>query len=225
MKTESQSPTISVVIPAYNAEKTILDTIKSVQQQSFSDFEIIVINDGSSDRTLDLINAVDDSRIKVFSYENGGLSVARNRGITHAQGEFIAFLDADDLWTIDKLELQLKALQESPEAGVVYSWTLVIDESGQRLHPGVSVSFAGNVLRHLLIGNFIASGSNVMLCRKVVEQIGEFNPELRSCEDWDYWLRIAPYFYLLLCQNPKFFTGNLLVLCHQTLIVWKITCF
>jgi len=92
-------PTISVVVPAYNAESTILKTITSVQQQTFADFELIIINDGSTDGTLELLSTLEDSRLKIFSYENGGLSVARNRGISQATGEFIAFLDADDLWT------------------------------------------------------------------------------------------------------------------------------
>lgn len=103
-------PTISVIVPAYNAENTILETIGSVQQQTFSDFELIVINDGSNDRTLELLNSLTDSRLKIFSYENAGVGVARNRGISHATGKFIAFLDADDLWTPDKLELQLATL-------------------------------------------------------------------------------------------------------------------
>ncbi|MBD0347380.1 MAG: glycosyltransferase family 2 protein, partial [Coleofasciculus sp. Co-bin14] len=88
------SPSISVIIPAYNVERTILETIESVQQQTLSDFELIVINDGSTDRTLELLNTVKDPRLKVFSYTNGGLPTARNRGISHATGEFIAFLDA-----------------------------------------------------------------------------------------------------------------------------------
>ena len=121
-------PTISIVIPAYNAERTILETIKSVQKQTFSDFEIIVINDGSTDRTLELVLSVEEPRLKIFSYQNGGVSVARNRGISHATGEFIAFLDADDLWTSDKLELQLAGLKQHPEAGIAYSWTYNMSE-------------------------------------------------------------------------------------------------
>src|SRR5690242_20728341 len=100
------SPQISVIIPVYNGERTILETIASVQQQTFSDFELIVINDGSTDRTLELLNSVEDPRLKILSYSNGGLPVARNRGISHATGEFITFIDADDLWTSDKLEAQ-----------------------------------------------------------------------------------------------------------------------
>ena len=184
-------PTISVVVPAYNGERTILETIKSIQQQTFSDFELIVINDGSTDRTLEPLATVEDPRLKVFSYENGGLPVARNRGIARSTGEFITFIDADDLWTPDKLELQLAALQQHPEAVVAYSWTLVMDEKGEGFYPGKSVSFEGNVYPQLLLSNFIASGSNVMLRREAIASVGEFDPTLRSCEDWDYWLRVA----------------------------------
>jgi glycosyltransferase involved in cell wall biosynthesis len=116
-------PTISVIIPTYNAERTVLKTVESVQKQTFSDIEIIIINDGSTDRTLELVQSIKDQRLKIFSYENGGLPVARNRGISQATGEFISFVDADDLWTPDKLELQLTALQQHPEAGADYSWT------------------------------------------------------------------------------------------------------
>src|SRR4028118_518511 len=126
-------PQISVIIPAYNAERTIRETIESVQQQTFLDLELIVINDGSKDRTVELVQSIKDDRLKIFSYENGGVCVARNRGIDHANGEFIAFLDADDLWTPDKLELQAAALKQHPEAGVAYSWTyfMDVDEQGE----------------------------------------------------------------------------------------------
>jgi glycosyltransferase involved in cell wall biosynthesis len=196
-------PVISVVIPAYNAEGTIKETLQSVQKQTFSDFEIIVINDGSTDQTLEVINTVQDSRISVFSYSNGGLPVARNRGILQANGEFITFLDADDLWTPDKLELQLAALQQHPEAGLAYSWTLIMDEKGENFYPGKSFSFEGNVYSELLISNFIASGSNAMLRREAIESVGEFDAELRSCEDWDYWLRVAPHWHFVVVPKPQ----------------------
>jgi len=195
--------TVSVIIPAYNAAKTILDTIISVQQQSLSDFELIIINDGSTDETLDLISSIEDCRIKIFSYENRGVSTARNRGISQATGDFITFLDADDLWTPDKLELQFKTLQKHPEAGVVYSWTLVVQENSQRLCPGVSASFEGNVYQYLLVDNFIASGSNLMLRRQVVELIGRFDPDLKYGEDWEYWLRVALHFSFVAVPKPQ----------------------
>lgn len=182
---------VSVVIPAYNVEKTITETIKSIQQQTFSDWEIIVINDGSTDRTVEVINSIEDPRMKIFSYENGGLPVARNRGIVHATGEFITFIDADDLWTPDKLELQLSALQQHPEAGVAYSWTAFIDEKSNFLYAWEPVFAEGNVYPQLLVRNFISSGSNILVRRQFIESAGEFDPSLKSVEDWDYYLRLA----------------------------------
>ncbi|MBD2501191.1 glycosyltransferase family 2 protein [Anabaena azotica] len=182
--------TISVVIPAYNAEKTILETINSVILQTFSNWEIIVINDGSEDKTLEVLQTIKDNRLKVFSYENSGVSGARNRGITHATGEFISFLDADDLWTSDKLELQLSALQAHPEAGVAYSWTYSINETGEPLEPFAPV-YAGNVYADLLKANFLTSGSNPLIKRAAINSVGDFDKNLTGSEDWDYWLRLA----------------------------------
>lgn len=194
---------ISIIIPAYNAESTILETIKSVQEQSFSDWELIVINDGSTDNTIELVNAIKDSRIKIFSYENGGLPVARNRGISQATADFIAFLDADDLWTVDKLELQLAALQKNPKAGVAYSWTLNMNETGDTFHSGDNVFFKGNVYGELLITNFIANGSNPLIRREAIESVGEFDPTLSSCEDWDYWFRLASHWDFVVVPKPQ----------------------
>lgn len=198
-------PTISVVIPAYNAERTILETISSVQQQTFSDFEILVINDGSQDQTLELLNTVADPRLKVFSYNNGGLPVARNRGIAQAQGEFVTFLDADDVWTPDKLELQLAALQTHPEAGVAYSWTHFLDEQGESFHTGTPVWYEGNVYADLLIWNFILSGSNPLIRKQAIDSVGEFDPTLRSCEDWDFWLRLAARWFFVVVPKTQIF--------------------
>jgi glycosyltransferase involved in cell wall biosynthesis len=197
---------ISVIIPAYNAERTIRETIESVQRQTFQDFELIVINDGSVDRTLELVQSIQDERLKIFSYDNGGLPVARNRGISHISGEFIAFLDADDLWTPDKLELQLKALKQHPEAGVVYSWTCFMDvnEQGEAVSflPSPQYSFEGNVYAKLLVSDFIHSGSNTLICRQAIASSGEFDPTLKSCEDWDYWLRLATHWHFVVV--PKY---------------------
>lgn len=194
---------VSVIIPVYNGEKTIIETINSVIEQTYSNLELIIINDGSTDRTLELINEVKDSRLQVFSYPNGGLSMARNRGITHATGEYISFIDADDLWTSDKLELQIKAFKKSPKAGVAYSWTICVDNGGEHFHRGVKASFEGNVYKHLLVSNFIASGSNVLIRTEAVKSVGEFDITLKSCEDWDYWLRLAPNWNFVVVPKPQ----------------------
>jgi glycosyltransferase involved in cell wall biosynthesis len=198
-------PTISVIVPAYNAEQTILETITSVQQQTFSDFELIVINDGSTDRTLELLNTVNDPRLKIFSYPNGGVSVARNRGIARATGEFIAFLDADDLWTPDKLDLQLAALQQQPEAGVVYSWAYYMDERDKIFQISEPIYFEGNVYTQLLVNDFVVSCSNCLVRRQAVESVGEFDPAVAGAADWDYWLRLAAHWPFVVVPKPQVF--------------------
>ena len=198
-------PTISVIIPAYNAERTILETITSVQQQTFSDFEIIVINDGSTDRTLEILSTVKDPRLKIFSYSNGGVPVARNHGLEHATGDLIAFLDADDLWTPDKLELQLTTLQQHPEAGVAYSWIYNMDEKGESFSAGNPFLCAGNVYAQLLVENFIVNGSNCLIRKQAVESVGEFDFSVPGADDWDYWLRLALHWPFVVVPKPQIF--------------------
>lgn len=220
-------PVISVVIPAYNAERTILETVQSVLEQSFSDFELIIINDGSTDKTLELLSLIKDSRIKVFSYQNGGLPVARNRGIERSTGQFISFLDADDLWTSDKLECQLLALQAAPNAGVAYSWTCNMSATGDSFYPGHSVSYSGDVYPKLLVSNFIASGSNCLIRREAIDFAGRFDAFLKSYEDWDYWLRLAsswsfvvvPKYQILYRQSPGAMSSRIDVMQEYGLIV------
>jgi glycosyltransferase involved in cell wall biosynthesis len=196
-------PQISVVIPVYNGATTIKETVESVLQQTYKDFEIIVINDGSQDDTLAIINSIQDRRIKVFSYPNAGLSASRNRGFAKACGKFIAFLDADDLWTNDKLESHLRALQQNPQAAVAYSWTDHIDERGQFLRPASYTSFNGNIYERLLIGNFLSCGSNNLIRRQAIERVGGFDESLNSAEDWDMWLRLAAKYEFVVVPHPQ----------------------
>ncbi len=184
-------PLISVVIPAYNAEKTIKETIESVLNQTFSDFELIVINDGSQDSTLEIVSSISDPRIKVFSYPNSGPQKSRNRGTAHASSEYISFLDADDLWMPDKLEAQLKALQENPQAGVAYSWTDYIDESGKLLPQRIYGNFTGNVYLKLLLADFVGNGSNPLIRKQALVEVGGFDELLVAGQDWDMWVRLA----------------------------------
>lgn len=199
----NNTPIISVIIPVYNGAKTIKETIKSVLQQTYQDFEIIVINDGSQDETLAIINSIHNPKIKVFSYPNAGLSASRNRGFARACGKFIAFLDADDLWSEDKLAAQLAALQQNHQAAVAYSWTDHIDEDGKFLRPASYTSCNGNVYQRILVGNFLACGSNALISAQALTQVGGFDESLNSAEDWDMWLRLAPLYEFVVVPRPQ----------------------
>lgn len=185
------TPKISVIIPAYNSEKTIQKTIESILNQTFTDFELIIINDGSQDYTLDIVSRFHDPRIKVFSYENAGGNVSRNRGLKQALGEFVSFLDADDLWTPDKLRDQLQALQENTDAQVAYSWTDYINENGEIFLSGTHITADGDVYEKLLVNNFLENGSNPLIRKEALLQLGGFDESLEAAQDWDMWLRLA----------------------------------
>jgi len=220
-------PTVSVIVPAYNVEKTILETIQSIQNQIFSDFEIIVINDGSTDKTLEILSTIKEPRMRVISYKNGGLPAARNRGIANAKGDYIAFIDADDLWTPDKLELQVAALQQHPKSGVAYSWTAFIDEKGKLLYAGKKLFFEGDVYADILIVNFVASGSNIIVRKQFIETIGDFVTSLKSAEDWDYNIRLAaqcsfvlvPKYQVLYRKSPQTMSSKVDVMEQANLTV------
>lgn len=195
---------ISVIIPLHNSEKTIEQTIQSVLQQTVTDLEIIIVNDGSTDSSLQKVEAVNDPRVKVYSFENAGAAVSRNRGFAQSSGELISFLDADDLWTPDKLEAQAAALDEHPEASVAYSWTEFIDESDQLIVKGqaVTVNTQQEAYRRLLVGNFLDSGSNPLIRRKAIATINGFNESLKACQDNDFYLRLAMHYAFV--NVPKY---------------------
>jgi glycosyltransferase involved in cell wall biosynthesis len=200
-----EDPVVSVVVPAYNAASTIRATLHSVLTQTFSALELIVINDGSTDQTLDVLGPIQerDGRLRVLSFPNRGLSASRNRGIAHARARYISFLDADDLWTPDKLESQLRALEQSPEAGVAYSWTDYMDANGGFLYPGTHATLSGDVYAELLQRNFIENGSNVLVRRDVFEQVGVFDESLPAAEDRDFLIRAARRFPFAAVPKPQ----------------------
>lgn len=194
-------PLISVIIPVYNGEKTIQLTIDSVLKQTFSDFELIVINSASTDSTLEIVSCYKDERIKIYSYERANVAVNRNRGIKHACGSYLTFLDADDLWTPDKLEAQYKALIENPECGVAYSWTDYIDVNGSKVKAGRRITYCGDIYSKLLLSNCLENGSNPLIRSSALENVGGFNEELAAAQDWDMWLRLsAEYEFVLVPQ-------------------------
>ncbi|MGB7443734.1 MAG: glycosyltransferase [Coleofasciculaceae cyanobacterium] len=198
-------PAISVVIPVYNGEKTIHETINSVLKQSFCDWELIVINDGSTDLTQSIVSSIKDSRVKLFNYPNAGLSATRNRGIELATGNYISFLDADDLWSSDKLKSQLEALQLNPQAAVAYSWTDCINELGEFLRRGSYLKANGDVYAQLLLIDFIESGSNPLVSRDSLVKVGGFDESLSAGEDHDMWLRLAKHYHFVCVTEPQIF--------------------
>ena len=184
-------PKISIILPVYNGATTIQATIDSVLQQTFSDFELIIIDDDSTDHTLEILSQYTDSRIQVLSCSHRGAAASRNRGLKQASGEYIAFLDADDLWTPDKLEAQLNALQTHPKAAVAYSWTDYIDESGNWRQAGRHRRVNGDAFAQMLRSNFLENGSNPLICRYALDDVGDFDESLTGGQDWDLYLRLA----------------------------------
>jgi glycosyltransferase involved in cell wall biosynthesis len=187
-------PLISIIIPAFNATKTIQETVESVLEQTFSDFELIVINSGTNSKRPQvqaILQQFNDSRIKIFDCDEANASVNRNRGIVHATAPLIAFLDADDLWTPTKLEAQYQALQNHPTAAVAYSATECIDEASHFLRRGPAALWAGDVYGQLLIYNFIISGSNVLVRADAIAAVGPFDETLPNAQDYELWLRLA----------------------------------
>ena len=182
---------VSVVIPVYNGAATLAAAIDSALAQDFADgFEVIVVNDGSTDATAEVIDRY-RGRIKTVNRENGGLSAARNSGAAQATGDYLAFLDADDLWRRDKLAATIGALEQNPGAVLVYCDAIQIDESGAQISPiFVSPSLArAPTMADLLERWWPILPSAAMVRRRIFEQLGGFFAPMRSYEDMDFWLR------------------------------------
>ena len=197
------SPEISVIIPAYNASRTIGATVDSVLAQTFSDFELLVIDDGSQDETAEVVSGFDDARVRCVRTENGGVSVARNRGLDLATGAYVAFLDADDAWRPAKLERQHRALSERSDVGLCFAATEHADDDLRptAMHPAPRRADYREAL--LLEGNIISgSASSVMARASAIDEAGRFDPSLTLCADWDMWLRMSLVTGFLALDEP-----------------------
>ncbi|MFH7027665.1 MAG: glycosyltransferase family 2 protein [Heteroscytonema crispum UTEX LB 1556] len=195
-------PKVSVIIPAYNAMNYLPKTLESVLQQTFIDFEVFIVDDGSCDRIVEWSSQIADSRVKLISQPNKGVSTARNTGIAYAQGEYIAFLDADDLWQPTKLEKQVNCLEKNPKVGVVYTWTLLIDEQDNPTGRIFASHAEGNVWQQLLEDDVISTGSSAIIRRTCFDNVGVFDPNLAFAEDLDLWLRIASHYPFAVVKEP-----------------------
>ncbi|MCP6757347.1 MAG: glycosyltransferase family 2 protein [Fischerella sp. CENA71] len=193
---------VSVIIPAYNAMFFLPETLESVLQQTFTDFEVLIVNDGSSDHIVEWASDIADSRVKLISQENQRVSAARNTGIAHAHGEYIAFLDADDLWEPTKLEKQVRCLDDKPEVGLVYTWTLLVDKENNPTGRIFASHLEGNIWDKLLVNDPIASGSSAMVRRICFDTVGLFDRDLAYAPDLDMWVRIALRYPIAVVKEP-----------------------
>jgi glycosyltransferase involved in cell wall biosynthesis len=187
----SAEPVVSVVIPAYNAATFLATSVESVLRQTFQDFELIVVDDGSTDGTADVLAAYGD-RVQCLRQPNGGVSRARNTGVARARGSWVAFLDADDAWKPTKLARQVDELRRRPDCGACYTAILVAD--AQLIPLLEQRSERGGVERADLLvkGNLVTGSASSVACDKgLLTQMGGFDERLSLCADWDMWLRLA----------------------------------
>jgi glycosyltransferase involved in cell wall biosynthesis len=197
-------PLISIIIPTYNSERFVEKTIKSALQQTFQDFELIIVDDCSTDNTVKVIEAIADGdrRIKIFTHTtNVGIAANRNRGIAKASGQYVAFLDHDDLWLSEKLAMQLTALEQSPRAAVAYSWIDLIDEDGQYLRQHLRPRYTGYIYKNLLVTNFLVTASNPLIRMNCLKSIGEFDETIYGSDDWELLTRLAKNYEFILVKE------------------------
>ncbi len=199
----SSQPKVSVIIPVYGVENYISSAIESVLSQTYSQFELLIVDDGSPDRSVEICQQFTDSRIRIIRQANRGLSGARNTGIRHAQGEYIAFLDGDDCWQPQKLECHIQHLEASPKIGVSFSFSEFMSESGIPLGNYVLAKTEEITLADLFRGNPVGNGSAAVFRKAALAEIEfennrhgnreifYYDEDLRRSEDHELLLRIA----------------------------------
>lgn len=194
---------VSVIVPVYNREKLVKEAVSSILAQTYKNLEIILINDGSTDQSLEVLKQFETEnpdQIKVIDQKNQGQIAARNNGIRASSGEYIAFLDSDDLWLPEKLELQIPLF--GPEVGLVYSSVELIDDHGKskgfdHINPGLQ----GNIFPELLVKNRMTGGT-VVVRKDVLDEVGLFDPQFKAAENWDLWLRICKKYEARAINKP-----------------------
>ncbi|MEP3420950.1 MAG: glycosyltransferase family 2 protein [Erythrobacter sp.] len=196
------NPRMSVVMPIYNVEAFVGEAIQSVLNQSFKDFELICVDDGGTDGSMDIVRTFSDSRIRIICQENRGLAGARNTGIAHARGEFVGLLDSDDVWHCDKLALHYVHLTANPDIGVSYAGSRMIDRDGQVLSVAMRPKLGRVTPRDIICRNPIGNGSAPVLRRSAlnlarfahptdVGRVCWFDEDFRQSEDIEMWIRMA----------------------------------
>ena len=206
----SVPPEVSVIIPTYNRARVLRRGVESVLAQTYQDFEVIVVDDASSDDTQDVLLKITDPRLRLIRHEtNRGATAARNSGIEVATGVFVAFQDSDDEWLPEKLAKQMALFQANPSASVVYSGMLRNEADGTVYIPGPQIrTREGDLLDSLLYENFVGTPSMVVR-RECLEETGGFLEDLPRFQDWELVIRLAKRYPLHLVDEP-------LVIVHAT---------
>jgi len=184
---------VSVIIPAYNKADLTVKAVESVLAQTYGDIEIIVVDDGSTDDTKSAL-APYFGKIKYLCKKNGGASSARNLGIQNSSGEYIAFLDCDDIYFPEKIEKSVRCLDDNPNFGFVHTPVYFIDEKGETLgrYPRLKRAPTGRVAKKLLLKNFVCN-STPLVRKSCFEKAGIFDEEIFTPADWDMWIRLAEH--------------------------------
>lgn len=187
-----QKSLVSIIIPCYNAEKFIKETIQSVLNQAYTNWELIIVNDGSIDNSESHIKEFKDNRIQYKPTKNGGVSKARNIGINLAKGEFIAFLDADDIFELTNLQEKVTYLDANPKIGLVHSSEQKFDHITSN-NLTITHGKGGDVLSELLEMNstVIHSPASILMRHELLTKIGGFDEQLSTSADWEFWVRVA----------------------------------
>lgn len=186
---------ISVVIPTHNRADLLPRAIKSVQMQTWTDLEIIVVSDGSTDETRHVVESLakEDSRIKFIEYHPArGGNIARNTGIEHASGAYVAFLDDDDVWMPNKLEKQMAIMESDAEIGLVYTGVQIIYVNEKVVYSSKARA-CGDLSKDILLDNSIGTTSTVMVRKELFQKTGMFDVELRALQDFDLWIRFCQH--------------------------------
>ncbi len=192
---------VSVVIPTFNRLTRLLKAIQSVRAQTFRDWELIVVDDGSTDGTPAAVTGLGDPRVRCVHIARGGVSRARNVGFRSSRYDWISFLDSDDLWFPQKLERQLEALECEPSRRVVYTNEIWI-RNGKRLNPKKKHRKMSGWMFRPSLALCLISPSSVMMHRSVLSEIGLFDESFRVCEDYELWLRLTSRFPVLFLEEP-----------------------
>lgn len=190
----TDGPLVSVIIPTYNRANVLGRSLNSVLNQTYQNFEILVIDDGSFDNTKTVIKQFSDLRINYFMHEkNMGQNVALNSGLNIANGEYIAFLDSDDEWFPLMLEKQIKKFQQDENLGVVYTWAGVVKSDGS-IKPSLEFSLSGDIYKEALFQGYVSHMITLIVKKRCFDKIGLFDIQFTNCQDDDICIRLAKEF-------------------------------